>query len=135
MSENAKSYSIADGVCNIGGNATGAGEAGFVKVVPTADRVTPSVGIDGTIVLNNNPAGDVLHTVTITLLGSSVFNAILTALAKANAFAPLVIVAPHFTFTGRAKIMRIPDVELGAKMGDHVWTLAAVGVMTVTGMP
>jgi len=125
MTYDAKKVIVALGGVPIGGYADGS----FVKVTANSERWTRKVGADGEV--NRSRSNDNTSTVDLTLLQTSLSNAYLTTVEKADALTGLGMLPLLITDTNTGKsrfwpqawIVKTPDDERAKETTDIAWTI------------
>lgn len=109
----------------------GLAEDTFLEIVFEANLFTDKVGVDGEV--TRNKKFDRRATATVTLMGSSLTNDALSALAKADADSPNGAGVGSFEIFDRsgttvfraskAWIQKVPDTSFGAEVGSRAWEI------------
>lgn len=117
----------------------GLGTDEFVSIAQTTERFTSEVGSDGEVVRSQN--NDHRAEVTITLLQTSLVNALLSAKAledrlTGGAVGALIIKDNNgnelFT-ASKAWIKSVPDAAFGREVGERAWIIECASLIQVFG--
>lgn len=105
-----------------------------VSITPRADRIETVIGCDGNVVHVYKPEGDRVYDIVLTLMETSPYNGVLSALCDAGIMeSSLVWVSDTDNFTGKGVIMKRPSKESGGSVGEVQWAFTGVGKHLVTG--
>lgn len=105
-----------------------------VSIAARADRAEVVISCDSKVVIIHRAEGDKVYDITLTLMETSVYNGVLSALCEAGILeAPLVWVSDTDTFTGKGTITKRPSKDSGGKVGEVQWTFVGVGSHIITG--
>lgn len=135
-----KTYSPKDvSVIVAGTQISGFAEDTFVNVERDSDAFTKVVGADGEV--SRTASADLSGTITITLLGTSASNDILSALAVADALSlsgqfPILIkdeLGTSLHTAAEAWIQKAASKEYGAEVGDVEWLIQCSDLIEFTG--
>lgn len=131
MSTEVRSYNSSRVLIIVGGiPLTGLATDTFVEIAPAADRVSASVGADGEVARSINP--NRMHSVTITLQGTSFSNDVLSGLAAVDEATdgggvfPLLVqdLSGRTMFAAsQAWISALPSITFGSEASDREWGL------------
>jgi len=131
-----KIYNSDQAICTFAGIPilTGKADGTWLTVAPVSDTFDDASGADGEVVRSNN--NDKRHTVTITLLQSSVANSLLASLhvidksstggGGVGPFSLTDLNGTEVFVAGKAWIKRGPDLEHAKAVSNRVWILTAV---------
>ncbi len=106
----------------------------FITYEPSADLVTRTVGSTGEQVHNTNH--DTSGTLTIRLLQTSSLNDKFSIFASLDtSFAVLLTDGEGTTNIGspECKIMRLPNLDIAAEVGNNEWTISMLNVTAIIG--
>lgn len=106
----------------------------FITYEPSADLVTRTAGTTGEQVHNTNT--DTSGTLTVRLLQTSSFNDKFSIMVSLDA-AFIVLLSDTNGTTSitstECKIMRLPNLDLAAEVGNNEWTISMLNVITIIG--